>query len=354
MVEIKAYNLTAVKQPMELAKRSEEPADDEVIVEVKGCGVCHTDIGFAFEGVKTVHPLPLTLGHEIAGVVVGAGSGFDNLLQEQVIVPAILPCGECDVCKRGGGNHCPNQVFPGCHRHGGFASHVIVPGKGLCVVDKRRCAEDRLPDLAVVADAVTTPYQAIVKSGLRAGEIAVFIGVGGVGGFGVQIAKALGARTVAIDVSDERLQTMREYGADKTINARELDGKLIRKEVQGFAKEIGAPPVEWKIFETSGTAAGQTTAFGLLNHGATLMVVGYTLDVVTVRLSNLMAFDARAMGTWGCVPELYKPAVELVLEGKVRLEPFVERHPMSSINDIFSRIHERKISKRPVMIPDFD
>ncbi len=135
----------------------------------------------------------------------------------------------------------------------------------------------------------------------------------------MQIAAALGATVVALDVDPKKLEMVAEHGAAKTINVREIDPKNLKKEIGAFAKAKGLPSREWMIFECSGTAAGQATAFGLLVHGATLAVVGYTMDKVEVRLSNLMAFHARALGNWGCPPELYPAALDLVLDGQVKL-----------------------------------
>ena len=75
-------------------------------------------------------------------------------------------------------------------------------------------------------------------------------------------------------------------------------------------------------------------------HGATLSVVGFTMDKVEMRLSNLMAFDARALGNWGCPPEHYPAALDLVLDGKVQIEPFVETHPLHDINEVFEAVHQ--------------
>ena len=130
-----------------------------------------------------------------------------------------------------------------------------------------------------------------------------------------------------------------------------MDGKALKGAISAFAKAQGLPTTEWFIFECSGTAAGQLTAYGLLVHGATLGVVGFTMDKVEVRLSNLMAFDARALGNWGCPPELYPAALDLVLEGKVLLKPFVEPHPLDDINRVFAAVHHREIKRRAVMVP---
>ena len=325
---------------------------DEILVEVAGCGVCHTDLGFLYDGVRPRHELPLTLGHEISGRVVAAGANAQGLLNRAVVVPAVLPCGECDVCKRGRGAVCPKQFFPGNDDHGGFASHVVVPSLGVCVVDEEKLAASGvdLASLSVIADAVTTPYQAILNADVRAGDVAIFIGAGGVGTFGVQLAHEAGARVVAIDVDATRLEQLAGFGVDLAILSTG-DIRAMKKQVRGWVKEEGLSPVGWKIFETSGHPAGQELAYALLTYDAHLGVVGYTREKVNLRLSNLMAFDATARGTWGCLPEHYPAVVDLVLSGRVALAPFIESRSMDRLNETFEALREHTLKKRPVMIP---
>ena len=194
--------MTAPGAPLERASFDATPGAGEVAVEVAGCGVCHTDLGYFYDGVRTNHPLPLALGHEISGRVVAAGAGAEQWLGKSVIVPAVLPCGECDLCRRGLGTICRNQKMPGNDIQGGFSSHIVVPGRGLCEVDEARLAKAglTLSEVSIVADALTTPYQAVRRAGGRPGSLAVVIGAGGVGGYCVQIAHASGAKVVAIDV----------------------------------------------------------------------------------------------------------------------------------------------------------
>ena len=356
-MQIHGWEMTGVGEPLrETTRQVGDLEPGRVLVQVAGCGVCHTDLGFLHDGVPTRHPLPLILGHEISGTVVGAAADAGEWMGRHVIVPAVMPCGVCDVCMRGKGGICPKQVFPGNDLDGGFATHVVVPANGLCPVPETNGngAPDVLPDLSVVADAVTTPYQAIVRSGLQRGDVAVFVGIGGVGGFGVQIADAMGAHTVAIDVDAPRLERIREHGASFTVDSSGVDLRTLKKTVRGWAKENSLPRTEWKIFECSGTPAGQETAFALLNHGAYLSIVGFTPNPVTVRLSNLMAFDATAEGNWGCLPEHYPGALQLVLDGKVRLGPFVERRPLSTVNDTLDQIHAHAVRERVVLVPDAD
>ncbi|MCH8874073.1 6-hydroxycyclohex-1-ene-1-carbonyl-CoA dehydrogenase [candidate division KSB1 bacterium] len=361
MHQIQAWQMHRTAQPMQQAKLSISALSaDEVLVRVAGCGVCHTDLGFFYEGIRTVKSLPLTLGHEISGVVEDTGSGSKNWLGKSVIVPAVLPCGECELCRKGRGTICRQQKMPGNHIDGGFASHVVVPSQYLCLVAVENETIQfgdsgvTLKELSVIADAVTTPFQAVKNSGLGEKGLAVFIGVGGIGGFGVQIAKAMGASVVAIDVDERRLQLISKHGADVVFNPKELDKKAMRKAIQSFISEKGLSQFEWHIFETSGTKAGQELAFGLLTFGATLSIVGFTMDKLELRLSNLMAYDARAIGNWGCHPKYYPEVLELIQKGKIQLAPFIQTFPLSEINSVFERVHQRELDKRSILVPDFD
>jgi 6-hydroxycyclohex-1-ene-1-carbonyl-CoA dehydrogenase len=329
------------------------PGPDEVLVEIAGCGVCHTDLGFYYDGVRTKHELPLTLGHEISGHVIEAGAEALWWTDRAVIIPAVIPCGHCDACRRGKATICPNQKMPGNDIHGGFATHIVVPAHGLCEVDegRRLAAGIDLADLSVIADAVTTPYQAVIQAGVAPGDLVIVNGVGGIGGYAAQIATVFGGVVVAIDVDNEKLAAIARQGAALTLNAREKTPRDLKTAIQDFAKERGLRQTEWKIFECSGTRAGQETAFSLLNHGATLAIVGFTMDKVEIRLSNLMAFHARAIGNWGCPPELYPQALELVLNGRVKVAPFVEKHPLSEINDVFEAAHAGALKRRAVLVP---
>lgn len=331
----------------------DDPPPGHVVVAVAGCGVCHTDLGFLYDGVRTTHALPLTLGHEISGRVVATGDGAEAWAGRAVIVSAVIPCGQCDACRRGRGTICADQVMPGNDIQGGFASHIVVPHGGLCPVDEDRLAATglSLADLSVVADAVTTPYQAVLQAQVTPGSLAIVIGVGGVGGYCAQIAAAFGATVVAIDVDDAKLAALADHGVGLGLNARGQDGRALKKAITAFARDRGLPEREWSIFECSGTAAGQQTAWALLVHGATLGVVGFTMDKVEVRLSNLMAFHARALGNWGCPPDLYPGALDLVLDRKIALGAFVEQHPMAAINSVFEAAHAHQLTRRAVLVP---
>lgn len=327
-----------------------EPAAGEARVRVTGCGVCHTDLGFLHGGVRTNHALPLCLGHEIAGIVEQAGAGAEAWIGRAVVVPAVLPCGECALCRAGRENACRSQSMPGNDFHGGFASHVVVPARWL-VEAGALPAGLALHELAVLADAVTTPYQAAVRAGIAPGDGVVVIGAGGIGCFGVQIAAALGAAVVAVDIDDGRLERLRGRGAAALVNTRGLDARGARAAVRDGLRQAAIPELRLKVLEMSGTPAGQELAWSLLTPAGCVGIVGYCLERVAVRLSSLMAFDADAFGNWGCRPQLYAPALELVRSGKVQVKPFVGCFPMDDVNAVLEEVRAHRITKRPILVP---
>jgi 6-hydroxycyclohex-1-ene-1-carbonyl-CoA dehydrogenase len=352
MSELKQWQMTELKKEFSLVESELRSINqDEAIVKVAGCGVCHTDLSFWHHGVRTKKEMPLTLGHEISGVVI---SGPARLEGKNVIIPAVLPCGDCELCSKGRSNMCQNQLMPGNDFHGGFASHIIVPHKYLCEVPDSILEKYSLEELSVIADAISTPYQVMKKSELQTGDLAIVIGVGGVGVYGALIAKIMGAKVLAIDINDEKLANAKKHGVDATLNSGGLSHKEIKGKVREIAKELGVSNFGWKIFEISGTTPGQELAFSLLTFTSTLSIVGFTMDKLNVRLSNLMAFDAKLIGTWGCKPELYPEVVDLIASGKLDIKDFVETFPMSQINEVFQNTLDHKYDKRSVLVPDFN
>ncbi len=345
--------MTAQGEPCEQRQEAlDSPPAGELVVEVAGCGVCHTDISFLHLGVPTRAPAPLALGHEVSGTVLEVGEGVDpELLGKPVVVPAVLPCGECDLCRSGHRRICRGQVMPGNDRHGGFASHLTVPARYICPVPSGVLASHELWELSVVADAITTPFQAVRSSQLGEGDLAVCIGAGGIGIHGIQIAAAVGARVIALDVDAAKLAVAAAHGAGATIDVSGLSIKEIKGRVKEEAKGLGAPRTCWRIYETSGTKPGQETAFALLNQGAHLSVVGFTMAKLEVRLSNLMAFDATVQGNWGCDPELYPEVLDWIGSGRIQVSPFVEQHALGDINAVLDAAHAGSLQRRAVLVP---
>lgn len=337
-----------VERTLELPR---ELAPGQARVAVAACGLCHTDLGFADGSVRPNHPLPLVLGHEVVGRVEAAAAGHEDLVGQTVIVPAVLPCGDCAWCRAGRGNACPNQRMPGNDVHGGFASHLDVPAAPLVPVGTLAPGYDvRL--LSVVADALSTAWQAVARADVQKGDAVFVIGAGGVGGFVAQIAHALGARVIACDVRADTLERLLPYGVEEAVMTAGLEARDVRKRVHAVARGWGVPSLRWRVFECSGHPAGQLIAYSLLQRASTLVQVGFTRARVELRLSNLMAFDATVHGSWGCPPEAYPDVLRLIADGRVVIEPFVDIAPLSRVGEMLQAMAEHRLTHRMILVPD--
>ncbi len=346
---------TKEKTPGKLEKTEvpvPELKEGEVLVEVAGCGVCHTDLGYFYDGVPTVNKPPMTLGHEISGTVV---AGDEAWIGKEVIIPAVMPCRKCILCKTGRGNRCLDQKMPGNSLgiYGGFSSHIPVPSIDLCEIKDR--GNIPLSHFAVIADAATTPFQAVKRADLQPGDNVVIIGItGGVGQYVGQVAKALGARTViGIARNQEKLDRALKFGADFVINSTDKDAKTVSKEFRGMCKKNDLPNTGWKIFEVTGVKPGQEMALTMLSFTGKLIVVGFGMGKTEYAIGRLMAFDAEIIGTWGCLPEYYPIVLDMVLNKRINIEEFVETRPMSTIAETFAEAHKTPPIKRIVLTPDF-
>ena len=205
--KIQTWQMTEPGKLVNISIDMPELQPGEVVVEIAGCGVCHTDLGYFYDGVPTVTKPPLTLGHEISGTVI---VGDDELVGKEVIVPAVMPCNNCPICADGRGNRCLAQKMPGNSMgiYGGFSSHIVVPSADLCVIDDRKGRP--LEQFAVIADAVTSPYQAAVRAGVKPGDLTAVLGAtGGLGVYATQILAAMGAKeVVAIARNPQKLENI--------------------------------------------------------------------------------------------------------------------------------------------------
>ncbi len=223
---ISGWKMTGPKTLVPFEVEAQAPKAGWVRVKVIGCGVCHTDIGYLYDGVPTKHALPLVLGHEIAGVVVAAGDGAQQWLGRRVVVPAVAPCGECALLQaRASVTACRASKMPGNDHDGGFATHVDVPAPrplpGRRSRRRRRTRRAARPGGAAAlgalgarrrglhaapGDAPQRPAPAATSrwSSAPAASAAT----------AVQIAKAFGATVVALDIDPAKLERAKALGAD--------------------------------------------------------------------------------------------------------------------------------------------
>ena len=318
------------------------PAAGEVLVRVAGCGVCHTDLHYLDHGTPTFKQPPVILGHEVAGTVAVCGPGVTTFRDgDRVLIPAVLSCGYCTLCRTGRENICEHSRMLGNHIDGGYAEFVAVPAK-----DVFRLPDDvPLVEGSIIADAITTPYHAVVRRGrVTAGDWAVVVGCGGVGLALVQIAAAVGARVIAVDVKDHKLDAAKRFGATATFN-NALTPKLDRevRALTGGGADIA--------FEAVGKAATQELALNCLRTAGRLVLVGYSPETLPLNAGRVMFRELDIVGSLGCRPVDYPPLIEMVAAGRLQLAPLVTaRFPLERINEALDFCRQGK-GIRSVVVP---
>lgn len=328
---MKAAVFHAAHCPLEVEEvTTPVPGPGEVLIAVAGCGVCHTDLHYLDHGTPTFKVPPIILGHEVAGTVAGIGAGVTAFAEaDRVLVPAVLSCGFCTLCRAGRENICENSRMLGNHMDGGFAEYLVVPAK-----DVFRMPDDiPLVEGSIIADAVTTPFHAVVRRGkVIPGDWVLVVGCGGVGLSLVQIAVAVGGRVIAVDVNDRKLDTATRFGAVATFNP--AGGRKLDREIRALTG--GGVDV---AFEAVGKAATQEVALTCLRTGGRLVLVGYSPETLPLNAGRVMFRELDVIGSLGCRPVDYPRAIELVRQGRVRLQELVtHRFPLAKIREAFDQL----------------
>jgi alcohol dehydrogenase, propanol-preferring len=344
---MKAALFRAAHQPLEITEvPTPEPGAGAVLVRVASCGVCHTDLHYIDHGTPTFKTPPLVLGHEISGTIAALGPGVNTWKKgDRVLLPAVLTCGTCEMCRTGRENICErNQMF-GNNIDGGFAEFVVAPAKDVYALP----CEVPLVEAAIIADAITTPFHAVVRRGQVApGDWVLVVGCGGVGLNVVQIAAALGGRVIAVDPAAGKLEWATRLGAVATIDpaATPRADKEVRRLTGGAGVDVA--------FEAVGKSAAQEMAFGCVRTGGRLVLVGYSTEAMTLNAGRVMYREMSVIGSLGCRPVDYPRVIELARQGRIKVAELVtHRFPLERINDALDTLRSGA-AIRAVVVPTGD
>lgn len=259
------------------------PAPGEALVRVGVCGVCGSDATEYARG-PVLTELPVVLGHEFAGTVVAVGEGVDLPTGATVVCGAGISCGTCKPCRAGRTNLCRSYRTAGLQRDGGLAGFVRVPAATLLDVTSYGLSLDTLG----LAQPLAIAVHAVARSGLKAGDDAVVVGIGGIGAFLTYAAAATGARVLAVDRNPQRLELARSLGASHTLEAGS----------RSLAQAVG--DLGWEIdvfFEVSGSAPGLASVLDAALPGATIVPVGIQRGDVPVPLGSWTLREYTIVGT---------------------------------------------------------
>jgi propanol-preferring alcohol dehydrogenase len=348
---MKALRYTKIGSAPEVVEiEKPTPGPGEILLKVTAAGVCHSDDYVMSlpekDYLEQQYPLPLTLGHEGAGVIESFGEGVETGLQigDAVAVYGPWGCGHCLNCSQGKENYCTNAVAegirpPGLGSQGSMAEYMIVD-------DVRHLVPigdlDPVKNVSLT-DAGLTPYHAIKRSlpKLGAGTFAVVIGSGGLGHVGIQMLKALsGATVIVLDVNDEKLELAKHVGADVTLISDESAAGKIRELTGGVGVDA--------VFDFVGANPTIATATAVAAMEADVTIVGIGGGSATIGFGSI-AYDAAVrVPYWGSRSELIE-VFELAKAGKVDVE--VQPYSLDDAPKAYEDLHAGTIRGRAVIVP---
>lgn len=333
---MKALLLTAYKQ-MEVADFPIPTiGPDEVLVRVKACGICGSDV-HGYDGSTGRRVPPLVMGHEAAGLVADIGSNIHDLREDdRVTFDSTVSCNQCVYCRRGQVNLCDNRQVLGVstgeyRRHGAFAEYVAVP----------RHIVYRLPnslsfEQAAMIEAVSVAVHAINLTPIALGDTAVVVGTGMIGLLALQALRLKGCgRIIAVDIDDAKLDMARRLGADETINSRT---STVPQAVADVAVEaVGATqPIQ--------------TAIASVRKGGAVTLIGNVTPTVDLPLQSVVTRQIRLIGSCASAGE-YPACIELLARGAIRVEPMITaRASLDQGVEWFERLYSREPNLMKVIL----
>jgi propanol-preferring alcohol dehydrogenase len=325
----------------------------EALIKVKACGICHTDLNI-IDGIIKPLRYPHILGHEIAGVIEDFKPADDkertlieNVFQEtegRVLIYFYITCGHCNYCLKGESNLCLDFRRIGFEEWGGYAEYVKVPIKNVIPLPKRLDF-----NAAILVDAGATTYRALRKVKPLPGSTIAIIGVGGLGGMAVQIAKMFGAQVLAIDVFDVKLAYAKRLGADYVLNFNEVYSKNV-DEVKRTLRTLGINNSIDAIIDTVGN--NNTLNFGmkLIGRGGRIVLLGYgkdkeSLNILPIKViyDEITIMGSRAASMW----EVYE-VIRLAERGHIILN-VTNEYELELVNKAMSDLRSGRILGRAII-----
>jgi S-(hydroxymethyl)glutathione dehydrogenase/alcohol dehydrogenase len=345
------------------------PKAGEALVKIRSCGVCHTDL-HVIKG-EVGFPRPAVLGHEISGTILAIGDGTSDTrgfeVGDEVVGAFIMPCGECEACRRGRDDLCanffgqnrlhgtlydgqsrlsmPDGSFLAMYSMGGLAEYSVVPLAGLA-----KLADGLDPvSAAVLGCAAFTSYGAVHRAGgVEAGAAVAVVAVGGVGGGLIQVARAAGADPlIAIDVAADKLDAAKRLGATHTVNSTKTDPiEAVRKITGGRGVDVA--------FEALGRPQTFEQAVGILADGGRMVAVGIAAGAATasIEITPLVRRGYTITGSYGARTREDLPAViELAAAGGFDTAQLVtRRYDLHEVDAAYQALARGEITGRAVVV----
>jgi propanol-preferring alcohol dehydrogenase len=332
------YKAVEVRTPGVLRvveRQVSEPGAGQVRIRVEACGICHTDAA-TVTGIYPGLSLPRVPGHEVVGRIEALGSGVSRWKIGQRVGVGLIAGedGVCEPCRRQDIVNCQNPVMPGVTVDGGYAEVMIAEARGIASIPDELGSAEAAPLLC----AGITTYNALRNAGLRGGDLVAVQGIGGLGHLGIQFARHMGFRTVAIGRGRGKEQLAKDLGAHAYIDTA-VENAAEALQHMGGARAILATG-------TSGDAMG-TLVSGLAVRGK-LIVVGVPQDAMQLSAFPLVFGGRSIYGSLTGTPIDSEDTLAFSVLENIR--PMIETVPLEQAADAYARMMQGKARFRMVLL----
>jgi len=320
-----------------------EPGPQEVLLRVRACAVDQFDLTIRDGKFPMANKVPIILGHEIAGVVEATGAEVRSVaVGDRVICTLYLTCGKCRYCLTGRETICADfKGYLGIHTPGAYAEFTTVPEANLVKLPE----PISFADGSLIANAIGTPYHALTKRArLQAGERVVITGAGGgVGVHAVQLARMMGAFVMGVDIGEEKLALVRDFGADRVFDASSGDfSPAVREWTGGEGADV--------VLELVGTKTFDSSVKSLARGGRMVIVGSHTGTSLAVSPQAMIANEWEILGSRNVTKRELVEVVSLVASG--RIKPVVTGvYPLEEAENLHERLRRQEIIGRVVLEP---
>lgn len=333
---MKAAQISKAGGDFELVERDiPEPRPGQVRVKVEACGICHSDV-LVKDGLWPGIQYPRVPGHEIAGRIDGVGNGVEQWTKGQRVGVGWHGghCFVCDPCRRGDFAMCVKRKITGIDFDGGYADYMIVGAEAVAAIPDDLPSEEVGPFMC----AGVTVHNALRNSGARGGDLVAIHGIGGLGHLGVQYARQMGFRTVAIGRGKDKEELARKLGAHDYIDTDAGDGAAQLQKLGGARVILATAP--------SGKAI--SALVDGLGPSGKLVVPAAPPDPMTVAMVSMIMGRRSIDGSYSGTARDSQDTLEF--SAMTGVHPMIEKYPLSEVAAAYEQMHSGKVRFRVVLV----
>jgi len=333
---MKALLLSAYKQLDIVDLPTPKPAEDELLIRIRACGICGSDV-HGYDGSTGRRLPPIIMGHEAAGIIESVGSAVRNFRAgDRVTFDSTVYCGKCFYCLRGQINLCDSREVigvstPAFRRMGAFAEFVAVPARIAYPLP------DNMPyPHAALIEAASVAVHAVSLTPIAPDDTVVVVGAGMIGLLVLQAARQAGAgRVFAVDLDDTRLELARSLGATGTFNSRNTD---VAAQILAQTMGRGADAA----LECAGSTIPVKLALDSVRKGGTVTLIGNVAPTIELSLQSTVTRQIRLQGSCASSGE-YPVCISMISRGAIQVEPLISAvAPVEDGASWFHRLYERE------------